>query len=634
MGKKILLADDSITIQKVIELTFSDEDFEVVTVGNGRLAIERVQEVRPDVVLCDIIMPEKDGYEVCDFIKRHPQLGHVPVLLLTGAFEPFDQERAARVGCNGFLAKPFEPQTLIAKVKDLLAQGAARRAPATPARPVAAAAAAAPTPPSMPPFEASRAPVAAPQAHEPGTSPAGVPSPFVRPQPTPAPPAASAAAAQAPAAPEPPSLGSEFEVFYPTPEEIEPLAASAEFEPVFAPSDFEPVEPPSEYGTVELPGINLRESEPQAVPAAGSPGWTPPSFIPDEPFSDDGTLTAGAREADEPVVQADELFMADDGLGEAFPPPPPVPPPVRWSDPTLDVPFEERARASVAAAYGPRATPPVFEESFEEPSLTLDSEADVAPPAPAPLEHEALGPDELVSEELFASEPESSETLAGVPPPAFDDTQAPGAEAEAAESALFTALAEEEAVLEASHAAPPEPEAETSFSETEPALTLEGDESQPGAFEPEAAVVSAPLDGDALFGQVPEPAAPAAAAFEAPPEPEPALLVESFEPQPLAAAPAGSPAAEHPPTLEEPGEPVSEEVSFEDLAPAPAAAAPAPAAAVAVPVEMVEQIARRVVAQLGDKVIREVAWEVVPDLAEVLIRREIDRLKAELDRLR
>lgn len=136
MGKKILLADDSITIQKVIELTFSDEDFEVVSVGNGRLAIEKVQELRPDIVLCDIIMPEKDGYEVCEFIKKTPALTHVPVLLLTGAFEPFDQERAARAGCDGFLAKPFEPQTLIAKVKDLLGQAAAR--PAVPAPPPAA----------------------------------------------------------------------------------------------------------------------------------------------------------------------------------------------------------------------------------------------------------------------------------------------------------------------------------------------------------------------------------------------------------------------------------------------------------------------------------------------------------------
>ena len=133
MGKKILLADDSITIQKVIELTFSDEDFEVVTVGNGRLAIEKVQEVRPDLVLCDIIMPEKDGYEVCDFIKKNPATAQIPVLLLTGAFEPFDQERASRVGCDGFLAKPFEPQTLIAKVKELLNQGASRTAAVRPA---------------------------------------------------------------------------------------------------------------------------------------------------------------------------------------------------------------------------------------------------------------------------------------------------------------------------------------------------------------------------------------------------------------------------------------------------------------------------------------------------------------------
>ena len=128
MGKKILLADDSITIQKVIELTFSDEDFEVVTVGNGRLAIERLPDTRPDLVLCDIIMPEKDGYEVCDFIKKSPAFSHIPVLLLTGAFEPFDQDRASRVGCDGFLAKPFEPQALIAKVKELLARAGSRPA--------------------------------------------------------------------------------------------------------------------------------------------------------------------------------------------------------------------------------------------------------------------------------------------------------------------------------------------------------------------------------------------------------------------------------------------------------------------------------------------------------------------------
>jgi CheY-like chemotaxis protein len=149
MGKKILLADDSITIQKVIELTFSDEDFEVFTVGNGRLAIERIQEVRPDVILCDIIMPEKDGYEVCDFVKNNAALSRTPVLLLAGAFEPFDQERAARVKSDGFLAKPFEPQTLIARVKELLSRAAPPMEAAAPPR-VTPEKASMPPPPASP----------------------------------------------------------------------------------------------------------------------------------------------------------------------------------------------------------------------------------------------------------------------------------------------------------------------------------------------------------------------------------------------------------------------------------------------------------------------------------------------------
>jgi CheY-like chemotaxis protein len=182
MGKKILLADDSITIQKVIELTFSDEDFEVVTVGNGRLAVDRIGEVRPDVVLCDIIMPEKDGYEVCDYIKKNPSLSHIPVLLLTGAFEPFDQDRANRVGCDGFLAKPFEPQTLIAKVKDLLARAGSKstagpmRAAPPPAPPPAAPAPPAPwySAPLPPPWSAAPSAPPGPPAVPP-TPPAAAP---------------------------------------------------------------------------------------------------------------------------------------------------------------------------------------------------------------------------------------------------------------------------------------------------------------------------------------------------------------------------------------------------------------------------------------------------------------------------
>jgi CheY-like chemotaxis protein len=121
MPKKLLLADDSVTIQRVIELTFADEDIQVVAVGDGQQAIARIDADRPDVVLADIGMPERDGYEVAAHVKENPQTAHIPVLLLTGAFEPIDEARARAVGCDGVLVKPFEPQMVINRVKDLLA---------------------------------------------------------------------------------------------------------------------------------------------------------------------------------------------------------------------------------------------------------------------------------------------------------------------------------------------------------------------------------------------------------------------------------------------------------------------------------------------------------------------------------
>jgi len=121
MPHKLLLADDSVTIQRVIELTFADEDVQVVAVGNGQEAIERIQRDRPDIVLADAGMPQRNGYEVAAFIKGQPSLAHIPVVLLTGAFEPVDEGRARAAGCDGVLVKPFEPQIVISRVKDLLA---------------------------------------------------------------------------------------------------------------------------------------------------------------------------------------------------------------------------------------------------------------------------------------------------------------------------------------------------------------------------------------------------------------------------------------------------------------------------------------------------------------------------------
>ncbi len=120
MAHRLLLADDSVTIQRVIELTFADEDVEVLTAGDGEQAITRVQAERPDIVLADIGMPKRSGYDVAAFIKGQPELSHIPVLLLTGAFEPVDEGRAQATGCDGVLVKPFEPQNVIARVKELL----------------------------------------------------------------------------------------------------------------------------------------------------------------------------------------------------------------------------------------------------------------------------------------------------------------------------------------------------------------------------------------------------------------------------------------------------------------------------------------------------------------------------------
>jgi len=531
MGKKILLADDSITIQKVIELTFSDEDFEVVTVGNGRLAVERVLEIRPDIVLCDIIMPEKDGYEVCDFIKRHPQLSNVPVLLLTGAFEPFDQERAARVQCDGFLAKPFEPETLIAKVKDLLQKVATRgnsssvtgprmavQVPATPP-PVAVAA-----PASYIPLAPSPAPVAvAPAAPPP--APVYEPPPMREPQPfTPPPPAASE---EVRFIPDEPFDDLESAGFGP-PSLPAPSAALAEAEPTLPPSPPEPevysVADELETGPDELLQMTPEESESLAAPVG-----------------EDSSATV--------VFQPQSLPWAQ--------------------QPTLEVPLEARAQASIESAQGlppqVEVEPPqmeveeatVFEEVLEE-----DVEGLVGPePTPAPEPQRVPEPEPVV---VRTPEPEPVPVRAPEPEP--EPVPAPPAPALAASPA-------------------PSP--------------IQVPPPMPTAVEAHSPAVSETLAEEPL----PEPVVPA---------------LEHEMPVPRVAAAQDT---------------VSAIESFVGVSPTveePAAPALSVSADIPVPNDMVAQIAQRVVAQISEKVVRQIAWEVIPDLAEGLIKKEIERLKAEL----
>jgi CheY-like chemotaxis protein len=131
MSKKLLLADDSVTIQRVIELTFAGEDVQVLTASDGEEALTRITADKPDIVLADIGMPKRSGYDVSAFVKGKPELSHIPVLLLAGAFEPVDDAKAKEVHCDGVLVKPFEPQQVIARVRELI--GGAKGSPTQPA---------------------------------------------------------------------------------------------------------------------------------------------------------------------------------------------------------------------------------------------------------------------------------------------------------------------------------------------------------------------------------------------------------------------------------------------------------------------------------------------------------------------
>ena len=102
----LLLADDSVLIQKLVGLSFANEDIEIITVDNGDDAVSRANECKPDIILADVVMPGKQGYDVCSAIRNHPELSAFPVLLSTGTVEAFDEARAREVGATGHITKP------------------------------------------------------------------------------------------------------------------------------------------------------------------------------------------------------------------------------------------------------------------------------------------------------------------------------------------------------------------------------------------------------------------------------------------------------------------------------------------------------------------------------------------------
>lgn len=116
----VLFIDDSATMREVIKIAFRRENLNVVATHDAAKALGEIEQTRPDIVITDVIMPEKDGYEVCQFIKSHPELCKTPVILMSGVVNRAVAERAFSAKADELLRKPFQPQDLIARVRHLL----------------------------------------------------------------------------------------------------------------------------------------------------------------------------------------------------------------------------------------------------------------------------------------------------------------------------------------------------------------------------------------------------------------------------------------------------------------------------------------------------------------------------------
>ena len=116
----VYFIDDSATMREVIKIAFRKENIHVITCADAASALEQFNQVAPDAVITDVIMPDKDGYEVCEFIKQHYRFGKTPVILMSGVVNRSVAERATAVKADELIRKPFQPQDLIARVKNLL----------------------------------------------------------------------------------------------------------------------------------------------------------------------------------------------------------------------------------------------------------------------------------------------------------------------------------------------------------------------------------------------------------------------------------------------------------------------------------------------------------------------------------
>ena len=138
---KVLVVDDSLSVRKVVQRALESKRIEVLSAASGNEALEQIAREAPDLIVCDVIMPDMDGYQICDFVKKHPTLGHTPVLLISGIVNGTVLERAAKVRSDDVMRKPFAADELLHRIESFLPAGgrpamAAVPAPAPPATPV------------------------------------------------------------------------------------------------------------------------------------------------------------------------------------------------------------------------------------------------------------------------------------------------------------------------------------------------------------------------------------------------------------------------------------------------------------------------------------------------------------------
>jgi CheY-like chemotaxis protein/predicted regulator of Ras-like GTPase activity (Roadblock/LC7/MglB family) len=146
---KVLVVDDSLSVRKVVQRALESKRIEVLSAASGSEAIEQIGREAPDLIVCDVIMPDMDGYQICDFVKKHPTLGRTPVLLISGIVNSTVLERAAKVRSDDVMRKPFAADELLHRIESFLPAPGRPQPAAAPAPPTPAAAQLAPVGPPV-----------------------------------------------------------------------------------------------------------------------------------------------------------------------------------------------------------------------------------------------------------------------------------------------------------------------------------------------------------------------------------------------------------------------------------------------------------------------------------------------------